>query len=101
MKMADLMASEGYLDAGYDIISLDDCWLAHNRSEEGKLQPDAKRFPSGIKRLADYVRQQVNESALIILMILLWVTQGSCQGITVWYLRRLRHPNLRRLSWSD
>jgi len=55
MKMADLMASEGYLDAGYDIISLDDCWLAHNRSEEGKLQPDAKRFPSGIKRLADYV----------------------------------------------
>jgi hypothetical protein len=55
MKMADIMVSEGYLSAGYNIISLDDCWLDHNRSESGQLQADASRFPSGIKALADYV----------------------------------------------
>jgi len=55
MKMADLMVSEGYLEAGYNIISLDDCWLDHKRSSTGKLQSDPSRFPSGIKALADYV----------------------------------------------
>lgn len=55
MNMADLMVSEGYLSAGYNIISLDDCWLSHNRSESGQLQADANRFPNGIKALADYV----------------------------------------------
>ena len=55
MKMADLMESEGYLDAGYNILSLDDCWMDHKRTPEGRLQPDASRFPSGIKALADYV----------------------------------------------
>ena len=54
MKMADLMASEGYLAAGYNILSLDDCWLDHKRSKSDQLQPDASRFPSGIKALADY-----------------------------------------------
>ncbi len=57
--MADIMVSEGYLDAGYNIVSLDDCWLDHNRSESGKLQADASRFPSGIKALADYVSFQI------------------------------------------
>lgn len=56
MKMADLMESEGYLAAGYNILSLDDCWMDHKRTSEGRLQPDATRFPSGIKALADYVR---------------------------------------------
>ena len=56
--MADIMAADGYLDAGYNIISLDDCWLEHNRSLNGELQPDASRFPSGIKALSDYVCKQ-------------------------------------------
>lgn len=55
MKMADLMVSEGYLAAGYNILSLDDCWLDHKRSASGQLQADSSRFPSGIKALADYV----------------------------------------------
>jgi Alpha galactosidase A len=58
MTMSDLLASEGYLEAGYDFISLDDCWMDHKRSKEGKLQGDSQRFPSGIKALADYVRQE-------------------------------------------
>lgn len=49
------MVSEGYKDAGYEYLIIDDCWLERNRTADGKLQPDRKRFPSGMKSLADYV----------------------------------------------
>lgn len=55
MQMADLVMSDGYYDAGYRYINIDDCWLAHERDRFGRLQPDPDRFPSGIKALADYV----------------------------------------------
>lgn len=54
--MTDLIVSEGYADVGYEYVIIDDCWLAKTRDEDGKLQPDPDRFPSGIKALADYVR---------------------------------------------
>lgn len=57
-RTADLMVSEGYLDAGYEYIIIDDCWLANERDENGRLQPDPERFPSGIKALADYVHKK-------------------------------------------
>jgi hypothetical protein len=53
--MANLMVQEGYKDVGYQYIMIDDCWLAKNRTKDGKLQPDPDRFPSGIPALADYV----------------------------------------------
>ena len=53
--MADHMAADGYKDAGYEYIIIDDCWPAHERTKDGQLQPDPDRFPSGIKALADYV----------------------------------------------
>jgi len=55
MKAADLLVSEGYADAGYQYVIVDDCWLAKNRSADGKLEADKTRFPSGIKALSDYV----------------------------------------------
>lgn len=55
MQMADILVSQGYRDLGYNIISLDDCWLARERDARGRLQPDQHRFPSGIAALADYV----------------------------------------------
>ncbi|KAH3781719.1 alpha-N-acetylgalactosaminidase-like [Dreissena polymorpha] len=55
--MANLMAKEGYLQAGYQYIIIDDCWLASERDLNGLLQPDPDRFPSGIAALADYVHQ--------------------------------------------
>lgn len=70
MKMADLMASDGYLDAGYNIVSLDDCWLSHLRSDSGQLQADSSRFPSGIKALADYVSCELYFEFSIYLKIL-------------------------------
>ena len=56
MQMADIIVSEGYQAAGYNMISLDDCWLAQDRDAQDRLQPDSTRFPSGIAALADYVR---------------------------------------------
>lgn len=53
--MADVMSKEGYRDAGYQYVNLDDCWLASSRDNQGALQPDPQRFPHGIKWLADYV----------------------------------------------
>ena len=56
MQMADRMAADGFKEAGYEYITVDDCWPARERDEEGKLQPDPKRFPRGMKALANYVR---------------------------------------------
>ena len=57
MQMADHMAAEGYKDAGYEYVCIDDCWLAGERDNNSRLQPDPKRFPSGMKALADYVSE--------------------------------------------
>lgn len=55
MQMADLMVSDGWRDAGYEYLCIDDCWMAPERDSKGRLQADPKRFPSGIKHLANYV----------------------------------------------
>lgn len=55
MQMADVMVKEGWLEAGYEYVCIDDCWPHHQRDPKGRLQADPKRFPSGIKKLADYV----------------------------------------------
>lgn len=55
--MADLMVSEGYLEAGYDYVNIDDCWSEKERDQTTqKLVADKSRFPNGIKALSDYVR---------------------------------------------
>ncbi|KAE8583732.1 hypothetical protein XENTR_v10020664 [Xenopus tropicalis] len=58
MDMADKMVSEGWLDAGYQYLCIDDCWLAPERDEKNRLQADPVRFPGGIKKLADYVHSR-------------------------------------------
>lgn len=55
MRIADLMVSEGYKDVGYEYVNVDDCWMEFNRSSDGRLVADRKRFPNGMKALADYV----------------------------------------------
>jgi alpha-galactosidase len=52
--MADAMVKSGMKDAGYQYVVIDDCWQVE-RDKEGNIVPDAKRFPGGIKPLADYV----------------------------------------------
>lgn len=54
------MVSEGFLDAGYNYIGIDDCWAELVRDENQKLVPDKKRFPNGMKFIADYVSHNYN-----------------------------------------
>ena len=53
-EMADAMIATGMKDAGYEYLVIDDCWQV-GRDEEGNIQVDPKRFPNGMKALADYV----------------------------------------------
>jgi alpha-galactosidase len=53
-SMADAMVKSGMKDAGYEYIVIDDCWQV-SRDEKGNIVADAKRFPAGIKAVADYV----------------------------------------------
>lgn len=46
------MAANGYLEARYQCIAVDDCWLADTRDKDGRLQPDPRRFPRGVRKLA-------------------------------------------------
>jgi alpha-galactosidase len=56
-ETADAMVSTGMRDAGYQYLVIDDCWQI-SRDASGTIVPDAKRFPSGIKALADYVHSK-------------------------------------------
>ncbi|HUC80860.1 MAG TPA: glycoside hydrolase family 27 protein [Flavisolibacter sp.] len=56
-EMADAMVSSGMKDAGYNYIFIDDGWQG-GRDNRNNLIPDAKKFPSGIKALADYVHSK-------------------------------------------
>lgn len=53
-ETADAMVDEGFAAAGYKYIFIDDLWQG-GRDAQNNIIPDAKKFPSGIKALADYV----------------------------------------------
>lgn len=54
-EMADVMVADGWKEAGYEFVCIDDCWMAPTRDERGRLRADPRRFPGGIRALADYV----------------------------------------------
>ncbi len=53
-ETADALVSSGLRDAGYVNVNLDDCWHGE-RDENGNIQADPERFPSGMKALGDYL----------------------------------------------
>lgn len=55
--IADAMVEEGLLEAGYTYLNIDDTWHG-KRDADGFIQPDPKKFPSGMKALADYVHSK-------------------------------------------
>lgn len=55
--MTDVVATSGLKELGYEYINLDDCW-ASKRDEKGEITADPKRFPSGMKALADYIHSR-------------------------------------------
>lgn len=56
-ETADAMVTSGLRDAGYEYIVIDDCWQI-GRDSAGFIIADPKRFPSGIKALADYIHSR-------------------------------------------
>jgi alpha-galactosidase len=57
-ETADAFVSSGLKDVGFNYIVIDDIWQGGRDSVTGLLYPDPKRFPSGIKALADYVHSK-------------------------------------------
>nr|XP_004542036.1 alpha-N-acetylgalactosaminidase [Maylandia zebra] len=58
MDMADRLAEDGWKELGYVYVNIDDCWSSKQRDDQGRLQPDPKRFPGGIKKLAHYLHNR-------------------------------------------
>jgi len=54
-ETADAMVNGGLLAAGYDTLTLDDCWSAVSRDSSGNLTNDPVKFPSGMKAIGDYI----------------------------------------------
>ena len=57
-ETADVLVSSGLKDLGYQYLVIDDCWSLKERDENGRLQADPEKFPSGMKALADYVHSK-------------------------------------------
>lgn len=53
--VVDAFITDGYQDAGYQYVNIDDCWMGMERDSLGNLAADPEKFPGGIKALADYV----------------------------------------------
>lgn len=56
-EIADAMHSSGMLQAGYQYLVIDDGWQG-GRDNRNNIIPDPKKFPSGMKALADYVHSK-------------------------------------------
>lgn len=55
---ADQLVESGLRDAGYEYLVVDDCWMADEVDDKGRLQPHPEDFPSGIEPLAEYVHDR-------------------------------------------
>lgn len=56
-ETADAMVESGLRDAGYKYVFIDDFWQG-GRDNRNNIIPDPKKFPNGIKALADYVHSK-------------------------------------------
>lgn len=54
-EVADAFCDQGLKEVGYEYVNIDDLWEADERTAEGRLAWDVKKFPKGIKDVADYV----------------------------------------------
>lgn len=54
---ADQMVALGLVEAGYVYLNIDDGWHGE-RNEQGFIQADSVKFPSGMKAFADYVHSK-------------------------------------------
>ncbi|WP_373691976.1 glycoside hydrolase family 27 protein [Gordonia mangrovi] len=57
-EQADALVLTGLRDAGYRYVVVDDCWAAPERADDGSLQADPGRFPSGMAALGRYLHDR-------------------------------------------
>lgn len=57
-ETADSLVENGYKAAGYEYLVIDDCWSLKERDAQGNLVADPKKFPNGMKAVADYVHSK-------------------------------------------
>ena len=57
IEMADAIIESGMAAAGYKYLIIDDLWQG-KRDSDGILQPDLKKFPGGLKALADSIHSR-------------------------------------------
>ncbi|ORY08943.1 glycoside hydrolase superfamily [Clohesyomyces aquaticus] len=59
LSTSQQILSLGLRDLGYNYVVLDDCWQdPRGRDQNGKLQPEASKFPSGLKSISDHLHRQ-------------------------------------------
>jgi alpha-galactosidase len=56
-ETADAFVSSGLREAGYEYVVIDDVWHG-GRDDHGVLYPCPRRFPDGMKALADHVHSR-------------------------------------------
>ncbi len=57
-EVADVLVADGYKEAGYTYVVIDDCWSLKQRDPQGRLIADPEKFPNGMKALADYIHEK-------------------------------------------
>ena len=57
-ETADAMVNSGLKNVGFSYVVIDDIWQGGRDSSTGMLYANPKKFPSGIKALADYVHSK-------------------------------------------
>ena len=58
LASADALVESGLKAAGYEYIVIDDCWALRERDADGRMVPDPKKFPHGMKYVADYLHKK-------------------------------------------
>ena len=59
LESADAMVATGLKDAGYTYLVIDDCWSEYERDPEtGRIVPEPKKFPHGMRAVSDYVHSK-------------------------------------------
>lgn len=46
-ETVDIMKEQGFREAGYEYVVMDDCWSLKERDKEGNLAADPAKFPNG------------------------------------------------------
>jgi hypothetical protein len=84
----DHLDSDGWVDAGYEYMSIDDCWMGPGRDANGELYADKAKFPHGMAWLVDYAHKH-----RVKLGIYLDYGSQTCAGYTgsKGFLRRDAH----------